>query len=108
MVFSRFPDPIVFDWDDGNLTKNLEKHKVTCQEAEEAFFYFSIIDEDQTHSVSEARYRMLGRTNEGRYLVIIFTIRKERVRVISARDANKIERLAFNAYEKATKTDSTI
>ena len=32
-----------FDWDQGNILKNLKKHKVLCSEAEEAFFNENLI-----------------------------------------------------------------
>lgn len=98
-------EPISFEWDSGNINKNLKKHQVTNQEAEETFFNnpFLII-EDKKHSGLELRFQSLGRTNKNRKLFICFTIRNSKIRIISIRDMNKIE---IKIYEK-TKTNSQI
>jgi len=51
------------------------------------------------HSQSEPRYTALGKTNGKRLLTIIFTVRNEKIRVISTRDMHKKERKFYN--EKA-------
>ena len=60
-------DPSKFDgfnWDSGNITKNVSKHDVTCREAEEIFFNQPlIIAPDPEHSQAEPRFRALGRTD---------------------------------------------
>ena len=82
-----------FEWDKGNISKNWEKHKVTHLECEEIFFNEPlIVQQDKTHSTSEERYFALGKTDRGRVLFVVFTIRGDRIRVISARDASKKER----------------
>jgi len=53
---------------------------------------------DTAHSTKEDRYRALGKTDEGRTLFLAFTLRNGKIRVITARDANKKER---KAYEEA-------
>ena len=85
-------NPGEFQWDKGNKGKNYQKHKVTDQECEEAFFDQSKkILKDVLHSHVEERYILLGQTKENRILFIVFTIRSGKVRVISARDLNKKE-----------------
>lgn len=92
------PEPLAFEWDKGNVDKNLRKHKVTSQEAEEVFEDKELfIFEDQTHSQTEDRYGVFGRTRKGRLLSIVFTIRKKKVRAITIRDMSKKER---RSYEK--------
>ena len=89
-----------FQWDLGNSGKNLKRHRVTDNEAEEAFFNQPVIVVDDTrHSVNERRVVLHGVTNEGRSLTVIFTMRGSLIRVISARDMSRKER---RAYEKAT------
>lgn len=88
-----------FDWDTGNSQKNWQKHQVAQIECEEVFFNLPLLlKDDLKHSDREARYFVLGQTNEGRRLFLVFTLREEKIRVISARDMNKQER---EAYEKA-------
>ena len=94
-----------FDWDKGNIDKNWERHKVSFIEFEEVFFNEPlVVQEDEVHSTSENRYYALGRTNDERYLFIVFTIRANKIRVISARDMSKRERRIFGEeIEKAAK-----
>ena len=85
-----------FDWDDGNIEKNWLAHHVTPQEAEQAFFNRPlVVADDEKHSQAEKRYHVLGQTDEDRPLFIAFTVRKQRVRVISARDMNRKERKVY-------------
>jgi uncharacterized DUF497 family protein len=94
-----------FDWNEANLTKNWEKHRVTPWECEQAFFNLPlVVAEDSAHSAIEARYYVLGQTDTGRRLFLVFTTRKGRIRVISARDMSAKERRTY--YEQVkTKTD---
>ncbi|MBM3710461.1 MAG: BrnT family toxin [Actinobacteria bacterium] len=55
---------------------------------------------DIKHSQKEARYYALGKTDEDRFLYIVFTVRKKQIRIISARDMNKKERQVYINYEK--------
>jgi hypothetical protein len=88
-----------FDWDDGNIGKNWEKHRVTDWECEEVFFNRPLaLSFDDAHSVSEPRYYALGQTDRGRWLSVSFTIRRGLIRPISVRDMNARER---RTYEKA-------
>ena len=92
--------PIQFKWDKGNRNKNLVKHGVTDGECEEVFFDSDKkILEDIHHSNKESRYILIGQTKLQRPLFIVFTIRKNNIRVISARDLNKKEK---KLYEKTT------
>ena len=89
-------DPYSFEWDKGNIDKNFKKHKVSIKEIEQAFQDPDLfILEDVLHSLLEKRYMAWAKTSEKRRLAIIFTVREERVRVISARDMNKKERRAY-------------
>ena len=53
---------------------------------------------DSAHSEKEPRYYVLGHTIAGRRLFIAFTVREDKIRVISARDMSKKER---KIYEQA-------
>ncbi len=86
-----------FEWDKGNIGKN-SKHKVEDKEAEEPFFDENKITyKDVLHSRKEERFILLGQTKKQRLLYIVFTQRKNRIRIISARDINKKE---VSLYEK--------
>lgn len=85
-----------FIWDAGNRTKSATRHQVTPEEAEEVFFNQPLlVAADAKHSQSEPRWHALGRTNEGRRLLIVFTTRGDRIRVISARPMSRKERTVY-------------
>ena len=88
-IFEQFSG---FQWDKGNIDKNLVKHQVENWECEQVFFNRPLIVlDDPKHSVFEKRWAAFGKTDKERGLVVIFTMRKKLVRVISARDMNKRE-----------------
>ena len=91
----EYPEFKGFEWDDGNRDKNL-KHGVENWECEQMFFNEPLIVlDDPKHSIAERRFAAFGRTDKGRLLVVIYTMRKDKLRVISARDMNKKERLYY-------------
>jgi len=94
----RLPDYIGFEWDQGNINKNLIKHNVENWECEQIFFNEPlIILDDPKHSVAEKRCAAFGQTDAGRLLIVTFTKRGKLIRIISARDMNHRER---KFYEK--------
>jgi uncharacterized DUF497 family protein len=85
-----------FDWDEGNIDKNWIKHQVSNSECEEVFFNLPLLLADDTkHSQDEKRYYVLGQTNAKRLLFIAFTVRENKIRVISARNMNSKEERAY-------------
>jgi len=89
-----------FEWDDSNRDKNWIAHHVSVGECEEVFFNLPILlQSDLAHPQVEARDYVLGQTNAGRRLFIAFTVRTNKIRVISGREMSKKER-AF--YAKAS------
>ena len=92
-----------FEWDEGNVHKNWEKHRVRPEECEEAFFNRTFVAKDEKHSLTEERFYLLGETNKGRKLFVVFTIRGNRIRVISARDMSRKERRIYEALKKGSR-----
>jgi uncharacterized DUF497 family protein len=89
-----------FDWDDNNREKNWDKHGVLASECEEVFFNLPLLLQgDPAHSQKESRYYVLGHTIAGRRLFIAFTVRGDKVRVISARDMSKKERSVYEQID---------
>ncbi len=85
-----------FEWDEGNTFKNFDKHGIPCEEAESIFAQDEIlILKDELHSQTEERWHAFGRSNQDRLLSVTFTIRKNLLRVISARPMNKRERKTY-------------
>ncbi len=88
-----------FQWDEGNIEKNWQKHQVNKHECEEVFFNYPLMTvDDVKHSKYEKRYYILGQTDSGRELFIVFTIRERNIRVISARDMSQKEKRKY--YEE--------
>jgi len=89
-----------FQWDAGNSDKNWEAHRVSRAEAEQVFFNRPIVVAlDTKHSQQEPRYAALGQANDGRRLMIVFTVRETSVRVISVRDQSREERKVYGQAE---------
>lgn len=81
-----------FEWDQGNFTKNWDQHDVSSWECEQIFFNRPlIIKRDKEHSKAENRYYVLGRTNVNRLIFAVFTVRNDKIRIISARDMTDAE-----------------
>lgn len=90
-----------FEWDLGNLNKNIKKHEVTNEEAEEVFAdEEALLLDDYKHSGSEKRFMLMGKTDRGRLLSLIYTQRGKKIRIISARSMNKKERRRYAAKEE--------
>jgi uncharacterized DUF497 family protein len=97
---ASFRDWQGFDWDEGNLLKNWEKHRVSASECEQVFFNHPLVaGPDEKHSGSEMRHYALGVTDAGRRLFLVFTVRRKRIRVICARDMNRKERKVFDEIQ---------
>lgn len=80
-----------FEWDDEKAKINFKKHGVRFEVALLVFFdEFLVEDYDFDHSDDEDRIKVIGKVDE--VLVVIYTERKEKLRIISARRANKKER----------------
>ncbi len=89
-----------FEWDVHNAKKNWRKHGVTPSECEQIFFNLPLVVADDTrHSVKENRFHALGKTDACRTLFVVFTVRRERIRVISARDMSRKERKVYESHD---------
>lgn len=86
-----------FEWDEDEARRNVEKHGVTFEEAAEAFFdpFYQTGDASVN---DELRDFVLGYSLAQRLLLVIYTERGERTRIISARPATRAER---KLYEEA-------
>jgi hypothetical protein len=96
-----FPDVEGFQWDEGNSSKNWTSHEISQTEAEQVFVNRPVVVlGDVAHSSREARYFAFGRTDGGRLLTVVFTVRGQLLRVISARPMSRRER---RGYAQATR-----
>ncbi|MEO6195914.1 MAG: BrnT family toxin [Thermoanaerobaculia bacterium] len=87
---------MLFEWDPDKAAHNLDKHGVTFEEAQTVFEDdLFVVFEDPDHSGYEKRYLIMGQSREGRLLVVSYTERSRRARLISARPATRRERKAY-------------
>lgn len=85
-----------FEWDSGDADKLRERHGVLPAEAEQVLLRRPwVLAPDSTHSAAESRWYALGETAAGRRLMVVFTVRGQRVRVISARPMSRRERVIY-------------
>ena len=87
---------LIFEWDPEKARENEQNHGVSFLEASEVFsddHSSSVSDPD--HSIDEARYLIFGISKQGRHLVVSYTERGERIRLISAREMTSRERRAY-------------
>lgn len=92
-----------FEWDEANISKNWDRHRLTPEEAEDVFFQGPlVVRNDIRHSGSEKRYYAIGQTSAERRLFIAFTVRRKLIRVISVRDMNRKEAAIYAKHEKET------
>lgn len=77
-----------FDWDEGNRQK-CRKHGLSEEEIEAVFLGEPAVYADPDHSIAEQRLKAIGRTGEGRWVFVAFTLRsrngRQLIRPISAR-----------------------
>lgn len=90
-----------FEWDEAKAEGNLQKHGVGFEEAVTVFHDVeSLTVYDAAHSGEEDRFIDIGRSLEGRVLVVVYAERGDRIRVISCRQATARER---RDYERRTR-----
>ena len=89
-----------FVWDASKATNNWQDHRVSFQEAVTVFGDpLSLTAPDPDHSLMENRYIIVGRSQNGRLLMVAHTERTDAIRIISARELTRGER---RQYEEGT------
>jgi uncharacterized DUF497 family protein len=89
-----------FEWDDEKAAGNLRKHGVSFEEARDVFKdAFGMLELDLTRGHGEERLIFTGVARD-RILVVVHTEREDRIRIISARRANKREQRDY--YQNQT------
>jgi uncharacterized protein len=81
---------IKFEFDDQNLN-HIAQHKVSRREVIQAFRGRNVILPSEDVD-GESRFKLFGKTAKGRFLVVVFTLRKGRIRPITAYTMNRKER----------------
>jgi uncharacterized protein len=102
--FPRFPrytevwhaSAVRFEWDEKKAVANVEQHGVSFFEAASVFYDpLSATGADPDHSTEERRYVTFGFSSAGRLLVVAHTDREDAIRIISAREVARAERILY-------------
>jgi uncharacterized DUF497 family protein len=81
-----------FEWGEEKALKNQQKHGISFSEALTCFYDpQQVAFYDPDHSEDEDREILIGHSNQGRLLLVIYTLREEAIRLISARKATQRE-----------------
>jgi uncharacterized DUF497 family protein len=87
---------IKFEWDQNKAASNLLKHGVSFDEAKTVFndpIYVDFYDPD--HSYNEYRYIIIGHSVKNRLLIVAYAEGKNKIRLISAREATRREQKVY-------------
>ena len=89
---------MLFDWDEEKATSNLTKHNISFDEATSVFddpLFLTFADPE--HSLQEQRFIIMGESTKGQLLVVSYTERAGKTRLISARPVTRKERKAYES-----------
>ncbi len=85
-----------FEWDEGKNAANVQKHGVSFEEAATVFGDpLSDTFDDPDHSAEEYRFITIGTSEKSRLLIVAYTDREDRIRIISARELTEQERRGY-------------
>ena len=86
----------LFEWDEEKAQDNLRKHGISFEEAQTVFNDpLAITIPDPDHSIDENRFITIGESDKRRILVAVYTERRKKIRLISARKASRAERKKY-------------
>jgi uncharacterized DUF497 family protein len=92
---------MIFEWDDDKNKMNIEKHGLSFEAAPFVFGGFYLSRPDDRKDYGEKRYCGMGTLGpDGRVVIIAYTMRGKRIRLISMRKANKREQNIFYSAVK--------
>jgi hypothetical protein len=97
MAKQRDPDGVDVEWDEDKNLINQHDHHVSFEEAATVFNDpLSLAVPDDEHSFDEPRYNIIGESAFGELLVVTYTERGARLRIISARPPTPRERREYH------------
>jgi uncharacterized DUF497 family protein len=91
-----------FEWDADKAVSNLSKYGVSFPEAMGVFGDpLEVTIPNPVHSHGESRFVSIGLSEAGRLLVVAYTERHGRIRIITAREATPRERRQYESPNKS-------
>jgi uncharacterized DUF497 family protein len=92
---------VEFEWDPDKAAENLRKHGVSFKEASTVFGdHFGVAARDPDHSIGEQRYILVGASVQMRLLLVCYTERAKRIRIISARELTTREKKVYEETDE--------
>jgi uncharacterized protein len=85
------------EWDPNKAAINLKRHGVRFSDAEAVLFDPNALSFEDTTAQEEQRFIVIGMDHLWRLLVVVYTDRGNRVRLISARSATHSERQKYES-----------
>ena len=96
-------DAPTFEWDPAKAAANLRAHGVSFEEAATVFQDpLATVHSDPDHSESEAREILIGHSAQPRLLLVAFTDRQGKIRLISAREVTPRERRDYEESQQGS------
>jgi hypothetical protein len=86
---------VIFEWDNQKAIVNLRQHDLSFESACEAFFDPFLVVCNAEEVGDELRQKLVGMTRDWRVVLVVYVMRADRVRLISARDATRTERKSY-------------
>jgi uncharacterized protein len=90
----------MFEWDEEKNQKNIAKHGISFNEAKEIFKGLALTTVDNRQNYGEIRYISIGEIFDTIIVLVAHRERNNKIRIISARIANKKEREGYYGYIK--------
>jgi len=88
---------VEFEWDKRKATQNLEKHGISFELATRIFLDPNrALVERRATEYGENRFALIGNVHD-MILFVVYTLRADKIRIISARKAHKNERQQYEA-----------
>jgi len=95
-------DAPTFEWDPAKAAANFKAHGVSFEEAVTVFQDpLAKVHSDPDHSQSERREILIGHSAQARLLLVAFTDRQGKIRLISARRVTRRERREYEESQQA-------
>ncbi|MDJ0510542.1 MAG: BrnT family toxin [Crocosphaera sp.] len=86
---------ITFEWDEKKAVLNLNKHNISFEKACEIFFDPFLLSLATEYIQGEERERVIGLTLDWKLLLVVYLLKQDTIRIISARPTTSTERKQY-------------
>ena len=86
---------ITFEWDEKKAVLNFNKHNISFEKACETFFDPFLFPLDSDYVEGEERDRLIGLTLDWKLLLVVYLLKEDTIRIISARSTTSPERKQY-------------